>query len=119
MHRCRPFARRASTRLSSAAGASTLPTAPPALPPPPPMSRNTPSSGADRIARIGLAVALAALSCGAMAQTPPAPQLPAAVAKIAPGLTVRGGGEFTFYGISVYDGWYWSTPRGLASDAPF
>ena len=37
-----------------------------------------------------------------------APPLPAAVAAIAPGVRPQGGGEMTFFGLSIYDGWYWS-----------
>lgn len=64
-----------------------------------------------------LAVVLAAMSTLATAEG--APPLPSTVLTIAPGLKLQGGGEFTFYGISVYDGWYWSHARGWPHDAPY
>ena len=48
-----------------------------------------------------------------------APPLPPQVALLAPNLKVQGGGELTFFGISVYDGYYWSPTRGWAQDGPF
>ncbi len=41
-----------------------------------------------------------------------APALPRSVQDIAPGLAVRGGGLMTFFGIAVYDGWYWAAAQG-------
>ena len=48
-----------------------------------------------------------------------APPLPAQVVELAPNLKVQGGGELTFFGISVYDGYYWSHGRGWRQDEPF
>ena len=51
-----------------------------------------------------------------------APALPPAVVALAPGLRPQGGGEMTFFGLSIYDGWYWgdgptwSTDRAYALD---
>ena len=38
---------------------------------------------------------------------------------LAPNLKAQGGGELTFFGISVYDGYYWSPTRGWTQDGPF
>ena len=48
-----------------------------------------------------------------------APALPPLVIDLAPNLKVQGGGELTFFGISVYDGYYWSPTRGWAQDGTF
>ena len=48
-----------------------------------------------------------------------APPLPPQVMALAPGLQVQGGGELTFFGISVYDGYYWSPNRGWTQDGSF
>lgn len=48
-----------------------------------------------------------------------APPLPVAVTRLAPALEPRGGGEMTYFGLSIYDGYYWSPARGWALDQPF
>jgi hypothetical protein len=48
-----------------------------------------------------------------------APPLPPAVVALAPGLAPQGGGEMTFFGLSIYDGWYWAPGHGWKLDAPF
>jgi hypothetical protein len=48
-----------------------------------------------------------------------APPLPSQVLALAPNLKVQGGGELTFFGISVYDGYYWSPTRGWTQEGPF
>jgi hypothetical protein len=48
-----------------------------------------------------------------------APPLPAAVTDLAEGLTPQGGGEMTFFGLSIYDGWYWAHGHHWSLDAPF
>ena len=48
-----------------------------------------------------------------------APPLPAAIAEMAPTLKARGGGELTFFGISVYDGWFWSAVPGWPQTGPY
>jgi chalcone isomerase-like protein len=48
-----------------------------------------------------------------------APPLPPQVVELAPNLKVQGGGELTFFGISVYDGYYWSPQHGWSPDGPF
>ena len=53
------------------------------------------------------------------ANTPEAPPLPPQVQELAPNLKVQGGGELTFFGISVYNGYYWSHNRGWAHDGTF
>jgi len=79
------------------------------------MSVTTRSSGASAAA---LALALALL-CGAAAAQSAAPPLPAAVHGEAPGLRVQGGGEMTFFGLSIYEGYYWSGERGFSMERPF
>ena len=61
---------------------------------------------------------LFALPC-APALAGDAPPLPPQVMAIAPGLQVQGGGELRFFGISVYDGYYWSPNHGWTQDGPF
>jgi hypothetical protein len=48
-----------------------------------------------------------------------APPLPATVMALAPGLAAQGGGEMTFLGLSIYDGWYWGPGHDWKLDAPF
>ena len=48
-----------------------------------------------------------------------APPLPRQVQELAPNVKVQGGGELTFFGISVYDGFYWSPTRGWSQDGTF
>ena len=47
------------------------------------------------------------------------PPLPPAVVAIAPGLRVLGGGEMTFFGLSIYDGWYWVDGPGWPADRAY
>ena len=75
------------------------------------------STRSSRGKRARLALALAwALCVGspapASAEAVAPPPLPSVVQEIAPGLVPRGGGRFTFFGLSVYDGWYWTAARG-------
>ncbi len=84
------------------------------------MSRNTRSFAADagRLARAAVvACALAATPAFAMADR--APPLPASVVALAPNLKAQGGGELTFFGIAVYDGWYWSPEQGWPQAGPY
>jgi hypothetical protein len=48
-----------------------------------------------------------------------APPLPPAVVALAPGLAPQGGGEMTFLGLSIYDGWFWAPSHEWKLDAPF
>jgi hypothetical protein len=48
-----------------------------------------------------------------------APPLPPAVTSLAPSLELRGGGELTFFGLAIYDGFYWSRVGGFAPEEPF
>ena len=71
-----------------------------------------------RRALVAAFVALAfAVAPGANATTPP--PLPSAVSALAPGLLPQGGGVLTFFGLSIYDGWYWSSGRGWSLERPF
>ena len=93
------------------------------------MSRTTRSSRADRACprrsrRVAAACAgLAALALHAAAMANHlrvgAPPLPATVTVLAPGLAAQGGGEMTFLGLSIYDGWYWGPGHDWKLDAPF
>jgi hypothetical protein len=62
-----------------------------------------------------LSLAMTAVSARAIE----APPLPSQVLALAPNLKVQGGGELKFFGISVYDGYYWSPTRGWTQDGPF
>jgi hypothetical protein len=76
-----------------------------------------PRSGRIRLlsAAAGALLTLAA-SLAAGVQAPP---LPPAVTSLAPSLELRGGGELTFLGLSIYDAYYWSRLRDFASGQPF
>jgi hypothetical protein len=65
-----------------------------------------------------LALALPAVALANHAHVP-APSLPASVLAQAPGLAAQGGGEMTFLGLSIYDGWYWGPGHDWKLDAPF
>jgi hypothetical protein len=83
------------------------------------MSRNTPLSRADRARALAgalAAVLAAAASAGHLSVA--APPLPAAVAALAPGLRAQGGGEMKFFGLSIYDGWYWSGAHAWTATGP-
>lgn len=81
------------------------------------MSRTTRSPRADRVRALACAI-VAGFSIDALAShlNIDAPPLPAAVAALAPGLRPQGGGEMTFFGLSIYDGWYWSGAHAWAPD---
>jgi len=84
------------------------------------MSRSTRSSGSSvgaAVRAFALAVALTAAPAFAMADR--APPLPSSVVALAPDLKAQGGGELTFFGLSVYDGWYWSPARGWPHSGPY
>ena len=88
------------------------------------MSASTRSSASDRAVRFSaawlrLAFALALAVTALSARAVDAPPLPSQVLALAPNLKVQGGGELTFFGISVYDGYYWSPTRGWTQDGPF
>ena len=65
------------------------------------------------------AAALLALSPLAQATAERAPPLPPDVARLAPGLKAQGGGLLTWFGVSVYDGWYWIDARGWPEAGPY
>ena len=86
------------------------------------MSDSTRLSGPDGVPRrhpLALAFALILAMTAVPTHAVNAPPLPPQVALLAPNLKVQGGGELTFFGISVYDGYYWSPTRGWAQDGPF
>lgn len=58
-------------------------------------------------------------SCAFADGTPLAPALPPAVRAEAPELALQGGGEMTFFGLAIYDGYYWSAERGFSFARPF
>lgn len=78
------------------------------------MSPNTRSRTRDpRRPFAAVIIALSMLATGvATAMAERAPPLPASVLSLAPGLRAQGGGLLTYFGFSVYDGWYWSESRG-------
>jgi len=66
-------------------------------------------------------VAAATLACGtafAMGSTAP-PPLPEPVRALAPEARAQGGGELRYFGLSIYDGFYWSAARAFSVSQPF
>jgi len=67
-----------------------------------------------------LAIAALFLQAHAHAADPPqAPALPPSVAAALPQIRMMGGGPFTFYGLSVYDGYLWTPGRAHSMQEPF
>jgi hypothetical protein len=66
----------------------------------------------------GAAAALAAGDALAMAKGPP-PPLPEPVAALSPEVRPQGGGELRYFGLSIYDGFYWSPARSFSVTQPF
>ncbi|NDP41746.1 MAG: hypothetical protein GZ089_03345 [Aromatoleum sp.] len=95
------------------------------------MSDSTRSSRADRVlhsfvdvARLGvtlLAVALSGAAVAAMAgdRSMHVPPLPPTVAALTPSLRALGGGEMTFFGLSIYNAWYWVDGPGWPADRAY
>jgi hypothetical protein len=48
-----------------------------------------------------------------------APPLPTAAAALLPSVVAIGGGQLTFLGLAVYDGFYWATSPSFSTHAPF
>lgn len=69
--------------------------------------------------RVIVAACALALLTGAAVVRAAAPPLPAPVIALAPTLKAQGGGLLTFFGISVYDGWYWSATPGWPQTGPY
>jgi hypothetical protein len=87
------------------------------------MSASTRSSAPEIAVRstaawLPLAFALSLAVTAFSARAADAPPLPSQVMALAPDLKVQGGGELTFFGISVYDGYYWSPTHGWTQDGP-
>jgi hypothetical protein len=87
------------------------------------MSRNTPSFAIERVRR-PLRLAAASMLAVAIALSGPVaavgvPPLPSAILELASDLKLQGGGELRFFGIPIYDGWYWSTKPGWSADQVF
>lgn len=84
------------------------------------MSPNTRSSRADPVRAAACALAVVALAAIARPATAAyeAPPLPPAIAALAPSLRPQGGGELTFLGLAIYEGWYWSPVRGFSLEHP-
>jgi len=85
------------------------------------MSASTRSSAPDA-AILAVAAALFALAAGAtLAADAPskAPALPPQVAETMPPVKLIGGGELTFLGLSIYDGYYWGPARGYSMQQSF
>jgi hypothetical protein len=88
------------------------------------MLASTRSSASDGAARpyaawLPLVFALLLAMTAVSARAIEAPPLPSQVLALVPNLKVQGGGELKFFGISVYDGYYWSPTRGWTQDGPF
>jgi len=74
---------------------------------------------AERVALL-LALMLTLAATSALASTRNgAPPLPSAIVSLAPTMQARGGGLLTYFGLSVYDGWYWSATPGWPSAGPY
>jgi hypothetical protein len=61
--------------------------------------------------------ALLIVACMAHAATPPA--LPPAAAALVPGVRAIGGGELSWLGLAIYEGFYWAPGPGFAPRAPY
>jgi hypothetical protein len=75
------------------------------------MSRNT------RCLQRSLALLL--IVTGAAFAQVKAPLLAPGVLALLPEVALRGSGELTFFGLSIYDGYYWSPTPGWAPEQPF
>jgi hypothetical protein len=84
------------------------------------MSHSTHSSRADRLKAAACALVLLALATAARPAVAAfdAPPLPPAITALAPSLKLQGGGELTFFGFAIYEGWYWSPIRGFSLEHP-
>jgi hypothetical protein len=81
------------------------------------MSANTRSLARNALA-LCAAATLAVGAAFAVGKAPP-PPLPDPVAALAPDARPQGGGELRYFGLSVYDGFYWSPARGFSVTQPF
>jgi hypothetical protein len=54
----------------------------------------------------------------AMGRSAP-PPLPDQIAALAPEAVAQGGGELKYFGLSIYDGFYWSAARSFSVSRPF
>ena len=84
------------------------------------MSRNTRSPRGERLrAPVGALAAVFTITASASHLKVDAPPLPTAVAALAPELRPQGGAEMTFFGLSIYEGWYWSNAHAWTPDAVY
>jgi hypothetical protein len=84
------------------------------------MSRNTPSSAIERLRRHAAASVLAvATALSGQAAAIGVPPLPSAIVELASDLRLQGGGELRFFGVPIYEGWYWSAKPGWSADQVF
>ena len=72
-----------------------------------------------RARRAALVAALAFATIAGANVPETAPPLPPAVNALLPEARVQGGGELTWYGLSVYHGWLWSADGSFSLDEPF
>jgi hypothetical protein len=77
------------------------------------MSRNT------RCLRRSLALPLFLLVTGATVAEVNAPPLAPSVLALLPEVALRGRGELTFFGLSIYDGYFWSPTPDWSPQQPF
>jgi len=82
------------------------------------MLPSTRSWRVDAARAVATALVAGALALAAPAALATAPPLPPGVRSLAPSLEVQGGGELTFFGFAVYEGWYWSPVRGFSVEHP-
>ena len=66
-------------------------------------------------------IAVGALACAVWTASGDAasPALPAQVRAVVPDARLQGSGELRFFGLSIYDGFYWSSARGYSLARPF
>jgi len=81
------------------------------------MSATTRSSVRNALALL-VAAAFACASALALGRSAP-PPLPDPVVALAPEARAQGGGELKYFGLSVYDGFYWSAARSFSILQPF
>ena len=85
------------------------------------MSRNTRSCAPDLRATVVALATLVTIGTASVAgaSADRAPPLPPDVARLAPGLRPLGGGLLTWFGLAVYDAWYWVAARGWPDAGPY
>ena len=111
--RCRPIEDLLVRRTDSASAAACA-----LVPPAAPLAQRPDSRRSGWRATLLTLAAVFEMTTGAAASVV-APPLPASVRSVAPELRAQGGGELRFFGLSVYDGWFWNSGTAWSLDQPF